>query len=80
MFIFCQGYYWGNRKDNTAELREKIISLSRHANIVSKFTAFVAVDKEGEKVEGTMVQRDCPVPTLSPEYLEAANKQVPLRY
>ena len=43
------------------EIREKITLLSTSANVISKMTAFVAVDKNS-KVEGEMVKRSCPIP------------------
>ena len=43
------------------EIKDKITLLSTSANVISKMTAFVAVDKNS-KVEGQMVKRSCPVP------------------
>ncbi|XP_052777461.1 von Willebrand factor A domain-containing protein 5A-like [Mya arenaria] len=62
-----------NPKENinkVEEIRKKIVSVSRHGNIVSKFTSFVAVDTEGEKVKGELKTRQCPVPTTSEEFLK----------
>ncbi|XP_053391795.1 von Willebrand factor A domain-containing protein 5A-like [Mercenaria mercenaria] len=49
--------------------RQRIVDLSRHGNIVSKYSAFVAIDSAGKKVENKAVERSCPVPTLSKEYM-----------
>ncbi|XP_045212788.2 von Willebrand factor A domain-containing protein 5A-like isoform X2 [Mercenaria mercenaria] len=49
--------------------RQRIVDLSRHGNIVSKYSAFVAIDTEGKKVEDKAVERPCPVPTLSEEFM-----------
>ena len=39
------------------------------SNIVSKMTAFVAIDKEaGKKVEGEMIKRPCPIPVATKEF------------
>ncbi|XP_053392403.1 von Willebrand factor A domain-containing protein 5A-like isoform X2 [Mercenaria mercenaria] len=51
-----------------AELRQKIVNFSRQGNIVSRYTAFVAIDTEGKKVSGELSQRSCPVPMVSTEY------------
>ena len=49
-----------------------MILLSRSANIVSRMTAFVAIDKEGKKnVDGEMVKRSCPVPVATKEFSDA---------
>ena len=49
-----------------------MILVSKSANIVSKMTAFVAVDTEGQKQkEGEMVKRSCPVPVATKEFTEA---------
>jgi len=55
---------------NDSELKNKIINLSCHGNIISKYTAFVAVDMEGAKVEGELLKKSCPIPTLSEEYMK----------
>ncbi|XP_053392408.1 von Willebrand factor A domain-containing protein 5A-like isoform X2 [Mercenaria mercenaria] len=49
--------------------RQRIVDLSRHGNVVSKYSAFVAIDTEGKKVEDKAVVRSCPVPTLSEEFM-----------
>ena len=55
--------------DSLNEKRQSIILLSTSANIVSKVTAFVAIDKDaGKQVEGEMVKRACPVPIATPEF------------
>ncbi|WAQ96448.1 VWA5A-like protein [Mya arenaria] len=56
--------------DKVEEIRKKIVGVSRHGNIVSKFTSFVAVDTEGEKVKGELKTRRCTVPTTSEEFLK----------
>lgn len=68
--LFVLGYIRDRREglDEIANLRQRIVDMSRHGNIISKYTAFVAVDMEGAKVEGNLVQKPCPVPTLSQEY------------
>ena len=46
-----------------------MILLSTYANIISRMTAFVAVDKDAKKpVEGEMVKRPCPVPVATREF------------
>lgn len=58
--------------DSLNEKRQNIILLSTSANIVSKVTAFVAIDKDaGKQVEGEMVKRACPVPIATPEFNDA---------
>ena len=48
-----------------------MILLSTCANIVSKMTAFVAIDKGAmKKVEGEMVKRPCPIPVATQEFIE----------
>ena len=55
-----------------SETRESMILVSKSANIISKMTAFVAVDKDAqEKVEGELVKRSCPVPVATKEFHEA---------
>ena len=59
------------------EKRQNIILLSTSANIVSKVTAFVAIDKEaGKQVEGEMAKRSCPVPVATPEFSDAVKSTV----
>lgn len=48
--------------------RRKVIDLSRNGNIISKYTAFVAIDTEGKTVERKSTERPCPVPTLSDDF------------
>ena len=46
-----------------------MILLSTSANIISRMTAFVAVDKDAKRpVEGEMVKRPCPVPVATKEF------------
>ncbi|XP_052777471.1 von Willebrand factor A domain-containing protein 5A-like [Mya arenaria] len=56
--------------EKVEEIRKKIVGVSRHGNIMSKYTSFVAVDTEGEKVKGELKTRQCPVPTTSEEFLK----------
>lgn len=64
-----EGFDANNRR-HLAKLGQDILSLSTNANIVSKMTAFVAIDKESKKqVEGVMVKRPCPVPLATSEML-----------
>ena len=50
--------------DKLKETRQNLILVSKDANIISKMTAFVAIDKEAKKqvVERKLVKRCCPVP------------------
>ncbi|XP_052814966.1 von Willebrand factor A domain-containing protein 5A-like isoform X2 [Mya arenaria] len=69
-------YY--NPKENiekVEEIRNKIVGVSRHGNIVSKYTSFVAVDTEGEQLTGELKTRQCPVPTSSEEFLEGIDPE-----
>ena len=55
-----------------SETRESMILVSKSANIISKMTAFVAVDKDAQKkVEGELVKRSCPVPVATKEFNDA---------
>lgn len=66
-------YYYTDVENTSKEidvLRKSILAVSQAANIISKYTAFVAVDKEGAKVEGDLVKRSCPVPKLSDDFLK----------
>ena len=68
-YTFTEGFDANNRR-HLAKLGQDILSLSTNANIVSKMTAFVAIDKESKKqVEGVMVKRPCPVPLATSEML-----------
>ena len=71
--MWFAGFSFGRDID---ELRHKIIAVSRHGNIASKFTSFVAVDTEGEKVDGEMKSRLCPVPTVTNELLNQQCEKV----
>ena len=54
------------------KVRSNIKFVSICSNIVSKMTAFVAIDKEaGKKVKGEMVKRPCPIPVATQEFTEA---------
>lgn len=58
--------------DKMTEIRNRLILLSNSANIISKMTAFVAVDKEaGKQVEGKVVKRQCPIPVATKEFSKA---------
>jgi hypothetical protein len=50
------------------ELCVKIVSLSCLGNVVSRYTAFVAIDTKGKKVIGDKKTRKCPVPMNTVEY------------
>ncbi|KAL3888728.1 hypothetical protein ACJMK2_001091 [Sinanodonta woodiana] len=45
--------------------KEQIITVSKSANVISKYTAFVMVDNEGKLVEGMSVQKLVPTCTMS---------------
>lgn len=56
-------------EDKVIEIKNNLILLSKTANIISKMTAFVAVDKMTKKqVEGEMVKRHCPISVATEEY------------
>ena len=58
--------------ETLTRIRQNIITVSTSANIVSKMTAFVAVDTEAKaKVEGEMLKRHCPVPFATQEFIES---------
>ena len=58
------------------KLRQDMILLSTSANIISRMTAFVAVDKDAKKpVEGEMVRRPCPVPVATREFYDGLMNQ-----
>ncbi|XP_052281439.1 von Willebrand factor A domain-containing protein 5A-like isoform X2 [Dreissena polymorpha] len=61
-------------------LRRQIVDVSRHGNIISKFTSFVAVDTEGEKVQGKLEPRSCPIPTVSEEFVKGFNESQSAEY
>ncbi|XP_052237802.1 von Willebrand factor A domain-containing protein 5A-like [Dreissena polymorpha] len=65
-----------DKTDKVKDLRKQIVDVSRHGNIVSKFTSFVAVDTEGEKVQGKLERRSCPIPTVSEEFIKGFNKSM----
>ncbi|XP_052281441.1 von Willebrand factor A domain-containing protein 5A-like isoform X2 [Dreissena polymorpha] len=70
---------WQLQSDKTnqvKDLRKQIVDVSRHGNIISKFTSFVAVDTEGEKVQGKLEQRSCPIPTVSEEFVKGFNESM----
>lgn len=46
------------------------MNLSCHGNVISKFTSFVAVDCDGKAVELEPVDRPCPVPSITQQYLD----------
>ncbi|XP_060603762.1 von Willebrand factor A domain-containing protein 5A-like isoform X2 [Ruditapes philippinarum] len=50
------------------ELCVRIFSLSCLGNVVSRYTAFVAIDTKGKKVIGDKKTRKCPVPMNTVEY------------
>ena len=55
-----------------SKIRQNMILLSTNANVISKMTAFVAIDKESKKkVEGQRVRRFCPVPVATQEFSDA---------
>ncbi|WAQ96449.1 VMA5A-like protein [Mya arenaria] len=72
-------YYNPKDIDKVEEIRKKVVGVSRHGNIVSKFTSFVAVDSEGEKVKGELKTRQCPVPTTSEEFLKGIERDMMLQ-
>lgn len=52
------------------ETLQKIINISRQGNILSKYTAFVAIDIKGKQVEKKSQTRSCPVPIVTINYLD----------
>ena len=54
------------------EVRQNMTLMSTTSNIISKMTAFVAIDKDAKrKVEGDLVQRYCPIPVATPQFGDA---------
>ena len=69
--FFSENLYLGGQ-DTVSETRESMILVSKSANIISKMTAFVAIDKDAQKkVEGELVKRSCPVPVATKEFNDA---------
>ena len=67
-FVFSARFRTEDRR-RLAKLGQGILLLSTNANIISKMTAFVAIDKEANKpVEGEMEKRSCPVPVATPGF------------
>ena len=70
------GYFTGNYRGQQLNIepatttQQNIILMSTNANIISKMTAFVAVDKNADsKVIGEKVKRSCPVPVATQDSL-----------
>ena len=80
LFVGWSGYvslsytdhYHRLAKASLEEMKEKTLQLSTNANVISRLTAFVAIDKDSKKkVEGEMMKRSCPVPVATPEFSDA---------
>lgn len=68
--FFSDWFEYRLTADQTVDQGQKIIALSCHGNIVSKYTAFVAIDTKGEEVKGKSQKRPCPVPLMTMNYMD----------
>ncbi|KAL4230179.1 von Willebrand factor A domain-containing protein 5A [Mactra antiquata] len=72
--LYSVEYYSHDLVNKAEQIRDKIVNLSIHGNVISKFTAFVAVNEGGKTVETEAIDRSCPVPTLSKEFVDVCTR------